>query len=340
MSKNYKQLSLVQRYQIEAFIKAGMKQKNIAEYLGVSPSTISRELKRNTAQRGRTAKTYLATNAQRRTALRHQLKPKFVKFNESMKDQAVKWLTVEKWSPELISFKGNQTGKCPVSIEWLYQWIWQSKHGNKLADKPYKRIYLHLKHGRRRRKRGNRKDSRGVIPNRVPIEKRPKIVEKRIRPGDMEVDFMMGKNHKGALLVMTDRATLHTSLHKLSNRRSETVSKAIIKNLKQVEYPMHTVTFDNDLGFANHREVAEALNVDTYFTRPYTSQDKGTVENRIGQLRRFFPKKTDLSTVTNKQVKQVEKLLNNRPVRKFNYLTPNQVLQKKLHLLLELSFNI
>ena len=333
MSKNYKQLSLVQRYQIEAFIKAGMKQKNIAEYLGVSPSTISRELKRNTAQRGRTAKTYLATNAQRRTDLRHQLKPKFVKFNESMKDQAVKWLTVEKWSPELISFKGNQTGKCPVSIEWLYQWIWQSKHGNKLADKPYKRIYLHLKHGRRRRKRGNRKDSRGVIPNRVPIEKRPKIVEKRIRPGDMEVDFMMGKNHKGALLVMTDRATLHTSLHKLSNRRSETVSKAIIKNLKQVEYPMHTVTFDNDLGFANHREVAEALNVDTYFTRPYTSQDKGTVENRIGQLRRFFPKKTDLSTVTNKQVKQVEKLLNNRPVRKFNYLTPNQVLQEKIALI-------
>jgi IS30 family transposase len=333
MTKNYKQLSLVQRYQIEAFIKAGMKQKNIAEYLGVSPSTISRELKRNTAQRGRTAKTYLATNAQRRTALRHQLKPKFVKFNESMKDQAVKWLTVEKWSPELISFKGNQTGKCPVSIEWLYQWIWQSKHGNKLADKPYKRIYLHLKHGRRRRKRGNRKDSRGVIPNRVPIEKRPKIVEKRIRPGDMEVDFMMGKNHKGALLVMTDRATLHTSLHKLSNRRSETVSKAIIKNLEQVEYPMHTVTFDNDLGFANHREVAEALNVDTYFTRPYTSQDKGTVENRIGQLRRFFPKKTDLSTVTNKQVKQVEKLLNNRPVRKFNYLTPNQVLQEKIALI-------
>lgn len=333
MSKNYKQLSLVQRYQIEAFIKAGMKQKNIAEYLGVSPSTISRELKRNTAQRGRTAKTYLATNAQRRTDLRHQLKPKFVKFNESMKDQAVKWLTVEKWSPELISFKGNQTGACPVSIEWLYQWIWQSKHGNKLADKPYKRIYLHLKHGRRRRKRGNRKDSRGVIPNRVPIEKRPKIVEKRIRPGDMEVDFMMGKNHKGALLVMTDRATLHTSLHKLSNRRSETVSKAIIKNLEQVEYPMHTVTFDNDLGFANHREVAEALNVDTYFTRPYTSQDKGTVENRIGQLRRFFPKKTDLSTVTNKQVKQVEKLLNNRPVRKFNYLTPNQVLQKKVALI-------
>jgi len=333
MTKNYTQLSLIQRYQIESFITSGMKQNWIAEQLGVNPSTISREIRRNTAQRGRTAGTYLAANAQRRTEQRHQHKPKLVKFDLSMKKQAVQWLSVEKWSPELISVKGKETGKCPLSIEWLYQWIWQSKHGNKAADKPYKRIYLHLKHGRRRRKRGNQKIARGIIPNRVPIDKRPKIVSKRIRPGDIEVDFMMGKNHKGALLVMTDRATLHTSLHKLRNRRSETVSKVIIKKLEQAAYPMHTVTFDNDLGFANHTEVAEALNVDTYFTRPYTSQDKGTVENRIGQIRRFFPKKTDLSMVSNYQIKRVEQLLNDRPVRKFNYLTPNQVLQQKIALI-------
>ena len=84
---------------------------------------------------------------------------------------------------------------------------------------------------------------------------------------------MMGKNHKGALLVMTDRTTLHTSLHKLKNRRSNTVSKAMIKKLNEVRYPMHTITFDNDKGFADHMEVADALNVNTYFTRPYTSQD-------------------------------------------------------------------
>ena len=69
------------------------------------------------------------------------------------------------------------------------------------------------------------------------------------------------------------------------------------------------------------------------FTRPYTSQDKGTVENRIGQIRRFFPKKTDLSNVTNEEIKTVETLLNNRPVRKFNYKTPNQVLQQKIALI-------
>jgi len=117
MTKNYTQLSLVQRYQIQAFIKAEKKQKWIAEQLGVHPSTVSREIRRNTAQRGRTAGSYIATNAQRRTEQRHQLKPKFVKFNLAMKKQAVRWLSKEKWSPELISIKGKETGKCPMSIE-------------------------------------------------------------------------------------------------------------------------------------------------------------------------------------------------------------------------------
>lgn len=132
---------------------------------------------------------------------------------------------------------------------------------------------------------------------------------------------------------MTDRATLHTSLQKLEHRQSNEVSKAIIKKIKKVDYPMHTMTFDNDKGFADHMKVSDALNVNTYLTRPYTSQDKGTVENRIGQLRRFFPKKTDLSAVTDQRVKQVEQLLNDRPVRKFNYKTPNQVLQEKIALI-------
>lgn len=132
---------------------------------------------------------------------------------------------------------------------------------------------------------------------------------------------------------MTDRATLYTCIQKLQNRRGEVVSKAIIDNLTKLNYPMHTITFDNDKGFSNHMEVAKALKATTYFTRPYTSQDKGTVENRIGQIRRFFPKKTEISSITNKQVKNVEQLLNDRPFRKFNYKTPKQVLLEKIALI-------
>ena len=213
------------------------------------------------------------------------------KFSTQMKEQAVRWLSDEKWSPEFISVEGNRTGKCPMSTESLYQWIWQSKHGNKASDKPYKKIYTLLKHGRRSGKRRSRQDSRGIIHHRVPIEKRPKMLKKRVRPGDIEVDFMMGKNHKGALLVMTDRATLHTRLHKLRNRNSDIISKAIIKGLGKMRYPLHTITFDNDKGLADHMTVVTSLNLGTYFTRPYTRQDKGTVENRIGQLRWFSLKK-------------------------------------------------
>jgi IS30 family transposase len=119
MDKNYTQLSLVQRYQIQAFLKAGMRQKNIAQEIGVHPSTISRELGRNTAKRGKTAGEYVADNAQRRTEQRHHSKPKVVKFSTQMKEQAVRWLSVEKWSPEIISVEGHKTGKCPMSIESL-----------------------------------------------------------------------------------------------------------------------------------------------------------------------------------------------------------------------------
>ena len=114
---------------------------------------------------------------------------------------------------------------------------------------------------------------------------------------------------------------------------AQIVDKTMKKSLVKSKHPVHTITFNNDKGFADHMSVVKSLNVDTYFTRTYTSQYKGTVENRIGQIRRFFPKKTDSSIVTNDQVKLVERLLNNRPVRKFNYKTPNQVLLEKIALI-------
>jgi len=213
MSKKNTQLSLIQRCLIEALKKAGMTQKMIAANVGGHPSTIiCLELHRITAHRGRTAGSYLASNAQRRTTQRQQDKPKLVKFTESMKQQSVRWLKVEKWSPEQISKEGHKTGSCPLSHECLYKWIWACKHGNKRAGRPYKQIYNDLRHGRRRRKLGARRDTRGIKLDRVSIEKRPRVANKRKRPSDIEVDLMMGKKHKGALLVMTDRATLHTRM--------------------------------------------------------------------------------------------------------------------------------
>ena len=208
-------------------------------------------------------------------------------------------MTVKKWSPELIS------------AQWK-------------KDEKYKPLYKFLKHGKRRRKRGNYKDSRGMIPNRISIEKRSVIVERRKRLGDMEVDLIIGKKHKSGLLVTLDRATMITTIDKITSKKPTHIKRLILKRMKHNKH-LKTMTFDNDQAFSLHQEIAKELNVKTFFTRPYTSQDKGSIENRNGVIRRFYPKKTDFNNVTNSDIKKVEKMINNRPVRKFNYQTPNEV---------------
>lgn len=332
MSKKYNHLSLVQRYQIEILWMIDCPQKLIAQLVGVHPSTICRELKRNVGRAGQHAGVYHAFNAERRAQDRHRQKPKHIRLDLAMKRKILALLSVPKWSPECISGWIKMQGDDMVSIERIYQWIWYCKYSNRAEDREFKNAYKLLKHGHRRQKRGNLKPNRQVIPNRVGIEQRPGLISKRERPGDMEADLMIGKDHKSALLVITDRFSLQTYLHKLKSKNSEEVTSAIINKLKKCPYKLHTITFDNDRCFSGHELVAEELKVQTYFTRPYTSQDKGTVENRIGTIRRFYPKKTDLRNVSEKEIKEVETLLNQRPVRKFNYKTSNQVLQQKIAL--------
>ena len=331
MSKHYTHLSLEQRYQIEALIKAGNKQNEIALIIGKSKSCISRELKRNIPLGGSGAFMYRARNAQRKTDLRHYQKPKEKVFDEAMKKFCREKLIKDRWSPELISQEGKKTNENFISHEWIYQWIWKCKHGNRNEDREYKLLYRYLKHRRRHRKRGNRKDQRGNIPNRVSIELRPKIVNKRKRIGDIEVDLMIGKDHQSALLVCLDRASLHTRLRLLKSKSSYAVNEAL-KKLYKGNW-IKTFTFDNDQAFTNHQEIAHRYSAQSFFTRPYTSQDKGSVENRIGQIRRFLPKKTDLNQITHQQVFRIETKINKRPIRKFKYKSANQVFSEKVALI-------
>lgn len=326
--KNYKQLTLSQRYQIESLLQAGLSQTAIASIIDVHKSTISRELNRNIAKRGRTARIYKAENAQSKTAHRHRIKTKQILLTESLKKRIESLLEREKWSPELIAKRLSLESDTCVSHETIYKWIWECKHSNHRKHRPYKKLHMYLKHTGRRQKRKNTKDNRGAIIGRVPISERPKVVELRNRIGDIEVDLMMGSNHKSALLVMTDRTTLITMLEKLQSKNAEEVYEKMKSRLTNFNSCwIKTITFDNGKEFAQHHKIAEDLNAKTYFTRPYTSQDKGTVENRIGVIRRFFPKKTDLRKVSDQRIMEVEKLLNYRPIRKFNYLNPIEKLK-------------
>jgi len=328
--KKYKHLTQEQRYQIEALLKINISKPQIAKILNVHISTIYREIERNTAKRGRTAKEYKARIAQKRTDNRHKNKFKKIWLTEELKQRISKLLRYQKWSPELISHRLIKEGEFCVSHETIYQWIWEMKKSNKRENKKYKDLYKTLRHGRRRRKRGNTKDTRGVISKRISIEERPEVVKNKKRIGDIEVDLMMGKDHKSALLIMTDRTSLVTMMEKLKGKNAEEVCQKMEYRLTKFSSSwIKTITFDNGKEFAKHYKIGELLNAKTYFTRPYTSQDKGTVENRIGVIRRFFPKKTDLRNISKNRIKEVEKLLNYRPIRKFNYNNPIEVLTKK-----------
>jgi len=324
MTKKYFQLTLEQRYTIEALKNSGQSQTYISLMLGVNKSTVCREFKRNITKRGAGAKVYVASRAQEKTDLRHNEKHKLILFSFDLKKEAREKMMIEKFSPELISAQWRKDGTLGVSHETIYKWIWQCKFGNRKEDIEDKRLYLHLKHARRKRKRGNYKDNRGLIAHRVSIEKRPKIVNKRKRMGDMEVDLIIGKNHQSGLLVTLDRATLITTIDKIKSKKPKHIKMLLMKRMSANKF-IKTITFDNDQAFSLHHEIADELGVKTYFTRPYTSQDKGSIENRNGVIRRFYPKKTDFNEVSVKDVKDVEKMINNRPVRKFDYKTPNEV---------------
>lgn len=328
MKKKYYQLTPEQRYQIQVLLSLGHSQRFIADQIGCDRSTIWRELKRNVPKRGHGAKIYCAQKAQNKTQLRHSLKAKCTHFSDDLKADVKKLMSNEHYSPELVVAYWRRNHKPGVSHETIYKFIWECKHSNKKENRSYKNLHQFLKHGKRRRKRGNYKDSRGIIPNRVSIDKRPKIVEKRNRIGDIEVDLIMGANHKSALLVTVDRATLFTTITKMKGKNANDITKTLIKRLKKFKSKIHTLTFDNDQAFSQHESIAKALNAKAFFTHPYTSQDKGTVENRNGVIRLFFPKQTDFNLISHQQVKTVENKINNRPIRKYNYLTANEMLRK------------
>lgn len=324
MTKKYFQLTLEQRYRIEALKTEGFTQTAIAVHLGFSKSTISREFKRNIPKRGSGAKIYVAEKAHIKSVNRHRFKHKAICFDEPMKKQVRRWLKIEKLSPEFISAQWVKNGQPGVSHETIYKWIWKCKFSNQRKHAQDKYIYVNLKHARRRRKRGNSKDNRGLIQNRVSIENRPRVVEKRKRLGDVEVDLIVGKNHGSGLLVTIDRASMLITIDKIKSKKPDHIKKLLMKRMADNQH-LKTMTFDNDMAFSLHYEIAKELSIKTYFTRPYTSQDKGSIENRNGVIRRFYPKKTDFNLITDKNISKVEAMINNRPIRKFEYQSANEV---------------
>ena len=313
----YRHLTENERYQIEALLRVKQSPAEIARQLGRSKSTISRELARN---RGR--RVYRAAGAQQRYRQRLIEKGRERQCWHLVFDEVAVPLLQEGWSPEQISgFYGRSD--YAVSHEWLYQRILRDKRNGGT-------VYQHLRCQKQRKKRYGKPERRGQIINRRAIAERSAEVETRERIGDWEADTLIGAKHQGAVVSLVERKSGYTRLIRVPNKEAAGVTRAIKRALRPLQQQVLTITFDNGKEFAGHEKIAKALKADCYFADPYSSWQRGSNENLNGLVRQYFPKKTtDFTKVTDAEVAEVERRLNNRPRKRLDWLTPAQVFSGK-----------
>ena len=311
---SYTQLTQRQRYQIELYRNEfQLSQAEIARRLGVSPSTISRELRRNSRPR----RGYQAERAHQEAQARRRRKARR-RIPEALWRQ-VEVLLRQRWSPQQISQWLRKEGRPSVSHERIYQWI--------LADKRRGGdLYLCLRQSRRRRrKRYGSTSAPAPISGRVPIEQRPAVVERRSRLGDWEADTLVGRGGSGALVSLTERRSRLVRLARVARRKADGVARQVITLLQPLAEQVLTLTSDNGGEFAQHRRIAQTLGADFYFARPYAAWQRGSNENANGLIRQYFPKSRRFDTLTEAELQLAVQQLNDRPRHCLEWRTPNEV---------------
>lgn len=313
----YTQLTEGERNQIYALLKEGFSNIAIALRLKRSPSTISREIKRNTGERG-----YRPKQAQSRASTRRSKASSAGRIGGTVEQYMLEKLTQDQWSPEQISGRIYKDIGEDLSHEWIYQYVYKDR-------KAGGELYKNLRHGhRQRRKRCNPslgRSGRGHIKNRRDIDERPASVEDRQIFGHWEIDTIIGKSHSGAAVTIVERKTRFTIVIPMPNRKSDLVAAETINILQPIQAKVKSITADNGKEFATHEEVAEKLGIDYYFAKPYHSWERGTNENANGLIRQYIPKNADLTEVTKSEAQKVMNKLNNRPRKTLNYQTPTEV---------------
>lgn len=322
MPKGHHHLTYRQRCQIEALLQANTNQEEIARQLKVSPATISRERRRNSDGQGYRAEKAHEQAVQRRkqaSSVPRKMTPARIQPIENL-------LTGQQWSPDQISGWLARGEEVSVSHEWIYRHIWADKRAG--GD-----LWTHLRHrGKKYNRRGAKTAGRGLIPGRVDISQRPDVVDKKSRIGDWEGDLIVGANHRGAILSHVDRKSKYTKLVLLPDKQADSVKKACRNVLRKLKDHIKTITYDNGKEFAGHRKIAEMLQCDIYFARPYHSWERGLNEHTNGLVRQYFPKRTDLTKLTKAEVQAVEDRLNRRPRKCLGYKTPYEVFSKEREL--------
>lgn len=321
----YKQLTSQQRSQIFALLQRRTQRKDIALIVGCSQATLSREMKRNSTDKGN----YLWNKAHAKAMERR----KRTTANRA-KDPAIVWealemLKEEDWSPEQISADMRKRGK-NISHELIYRHIRADESGELASHCRHKMKYN--RHGR-----PDRTTKVKNIPERVSIHERP-VEADGTRFGDWEMDTIVGKDGKGAIVTLTERSTNMLLMERLpEGKRPEPLAKVVIRLLFPYRRTIRTITTDNGSEFCAHRLISKALapkgtknpNL-VFFADSYSSWQKGAIENVNKLIRQYIPKGTDFSHLSDAFIRRVQHKINRRPRKKLGFDTPKNAFFRQI----------
>lgn len=322
---NYHQLTSQQRSQIFALLQRKTPRKEISRIVGCSQSTLSREIRRNSTEKGN----YLWEKAQAQAMERRKRST-----SNSAKDPVIVWealelLKEEDWSPEQISANMKGRGK-QISHELIYRHIRADESGELASHCRHKMRYN--RHGRPDRTTKVRN-----IPARVSIHQRP-VEADGTRFGDWEMDTIVGKDGKGAIVTLTERSTNMVLMERLPlGKHPEPLAEAVIRLLFPYRKTIRSITTDNGSEFCAHQLISKALmpkgtkNANlVYFADSYASWQKGSIENANKLIRQYIPKRTDFSTLSDAFIRKIQHKINRRPRKKLNFESPKTVFFRQI----------
>ena len=309
----YQQITLEQRYQIEALKDIGQSREYIALQIGVNRCMITREIKRNSIEGVYKAKSAHAQSLRRKKEARkgYKLTPERCELIDD--------LLGKEWSPEQVCGRLMVETGIQISSMSLYRHIYtDAQAGGKLWE--------HMRHARRKSKpRPKNKGIRSLIKHRRSIHERPAVVDELKRPGDLEMDTIVGPGGRGAIATIGSRSTNYVWMTQCYGKDSWYLSERVKQRLRPVKEMITTITSDNGVEFAEHKRIARSMKIDYYFADPYQTNQRSRIEQLNKLIRQYIPKKQDLDWVQPKELKHIEDRLNHRPRKKLGFKTPHEV---------------
>jgi IS30 family transposase len=317
IEKSYRHLVIEEREELAIGLNQHKSIIEISRELGRNRSSIYREKNRNNATQNNVK--YRANRAQLRSDERKGESHKRTRLKNKVIQDYVENHLKKDWTPELISGRlSMEIVDQKTNYESIYLWIYKER--SDLIQ------YLPRAH-RKRRKRGCAKNKRNAkVPNRTMIIERPNEIAARVEPGHWEADTAVSRQSKGAISATSERVSRFLISKKLNAKTAENMDVAITESLNSLPKNLcKSITYDNGTENAYHVKTNIKLGTKSYFCNPYHSWEKGTIENRIGMIRRYFPKKTNWALISQEQLDKIITKINTRPMKCLGYRTPEEV---------------